>query len=124
MVEHDVLVAVERLVKVDALDTLGHILPRNCSRYGPHVAEPKALGSIGPVARPLQHVVPFVPGHAAGHVGAVDLPLLPRERARLAIMPVQPLIHLRRVAAQVVNLQSRSESASNFAAISTGKCKL
>ena len=47
MIQDDVLFAVEPLVKVDALDTLGRIAPNHCIRQGPYVAEPEAVGSIG-----------------------------------------------------------------------------
>jgi hypothetical protein len=40
------------------------------------------------------------PGHVARHAGAEGLPLLPEERARLTIIPVQTQILLWRVTAQ------------------------
>ena len=44
------------------------------------------------------------PGHVARHVGAEGLPLLPGERARLTIIPVQTHIRLWRVAVQFLPL--------------------
>jgi hypothetical protein len=38
VIEHEILLPIERLVKIVTHDTLWHILPRNCSRHGPHVA--------------------------------------------------------------------------------------
>ena len=44
------------------------------------------------------------PGQVAIHVGAKGLPLLPGERARLTIIPVQAQVRLGRVAAQLLIL--------------------
>ena len=110
MVEHDALVAVERLVKVDALDTLRHIRLSHSRRQGPNVASSNVARPIGFVACPGEHVIPSGPGHVAAHIGAKGLALLPGEGARLAIMPVQSAVCVGGVAIQLGQLQRRPRS--------------
>ena len=89
MVEHDVLLAVEPLMKVDALHALRDVALLDCIGKGTHVSKLDAAGSKSTVARPPQHVVSFDPRHVAAHIGPVDLALLPAEWAWLPIVPMQ-----------------------------------
>lgn len=89
MIEHDVLLAVEPLVKVDTLHSLWHVALLDSVGKGTHVSKLDSARSESTVARPLQHVIPFYPRHIAAHIGPIDLTLLPAKWAWFPVVPVQ-----------------------------------
>ena len=104
-VEHDVLLAVKPLMKIDALHALRHVALFDCIGKGSHGAEAQAAGSKRSVACPSKHIIPFVPRHVAADIGTIGLTLLPTERAPFAIVPMEGSIIFRRFAMVQIHLQ-------------------
>ena len=109
-IEHDVLVAVEPLVKVDALYALRRIAFFHCVGKGSHGFETQAARPIGFVACPSKHFIPFFPRHFAAYVGTVGLALLPVKRTWFAIVPMEGWINFRRFAMLQIHLQRAEHS--------------
>jgi hypothetical protein len=63
VIEHEILLPIERLVKIVTHDTLWHIFATDCPCHAPTVCKTKFLGSKGTIASPLKHIVPLDPAH-------------------------------------------------------------